>query len=92
MYVHYPALELFYTTSIMTAKVNRAILRYRDYEKRIARIPERKKDMMTINCLYYLDSERQTALLCKEEKGFDLVHSFKVRVKRLDCILEPGVN
>ena len=48
--------------------------------------------MMTINCLYYLDSERQTALLCKEEKGFDLVHSFKVRDKRLDCILEPGVN
>ncbi|MDD5935196.1 MAG: hypothetical protein PUC65_06515 [Clostridiales bacterium] len=42
--------------------------------------------MITINRFNYFYSKRQSAPLGKQDWGFDFVQSFKVNVKRWNCV------
>lgn len=52
-----------------------------------ASIPERKKDMITMNRFYFINSERKSPALLRKhhEQSLDFICSFKVKYKRGNC-------
>lgn len=79
--------------SIMTTKEKYVIVRYIIKISGVQILPERKKDMATMNRFSYLHSEHQyLASIISYDGSFSFVNLFRDKQGRLNCVNESASN
>ena len=82
-----------YTTSIMTTKEKGVIVRYVIKISGVKKLPERNKDMTTMNRFSYLHSEQHySASIISYDGSFSFVNLFRDKHRRLNCVKESAGN